>query len=142
MYPQNEKDLVSVLQAERDITRLINSYPYLLDSGKFSEVAGLLRHATLEVPVIRLRAGMRLRDFCRRAFSCTRTARLAPGTPSPIFWLRETPSAVKLQRPVILPFIRNCPASPCNRFALVITKTALHSSAMNGSSYTVPLCLI
>ena len=119
MYPQNEKDLVSVLQAERDITRLINSYPYLLDSGKFSEVAGLLRHATLEVPGHQI-----------------------TGTPSPIFWLRETPSAVKLQRPVILPFIRNCPASPCNRFALVITKTALHSSAMNGSSYTVPLCLI
>ncbi|AGB83169.1 Ring hydroxylating enzyme beta subunit [Serratia sp. FGI94] len=50
MYSQNEKELVAVLQAERDITRLINSYPYLLDSGKFSELAGLLRHATLELP--------------------------------------------------------------------------------------------
>lgn len=50
MHSQNETELVRILQAERDITRLINSYPYLLDSGRFDEVAGLLRYATLEVP--------------------------------------------------------------------------------------------
>ncbi|TQC70021.1 nuclear transport factor 2 family protein (plasmid) [Pantoea dispersa] len=50
MNSQNETGIARILQAERDITRLINIYPHLLDSGKFSEVAGLLRYATLEVP--------------------------------------------------------------------------------------------
>lgn len=50
MHSQNETALLQILQAERDITRLINSYPYLLDSGNFGQVAELLRHATLEAP--------------------------------------------------------------------------------------------
>ncbi|POP47643.1 nuclear transport factor 2 family protein [Superficieibacter electus] len=50
MHSQNETELVRILQAERDIIRLINSYPYLLDSGKFEKVAELLRYATLEAP--------------------------------------------------------------------------------------------
>ncbi|HAV1569298.1 TPA: nuclear transport factor 2 family protein [Enterobacter hormaechei subsp. steigerwaltii] len=50
MHSQNETELVRILQAERDIIRLINSYPYLLDSGKFEQVAELLRYAKLEAP--------------------------------------------------------------------------------------------
>ncbi|RAU43849.1 MULTISPECIES: nuclear transport factor 2 family protein [unclassified Pseudomonas] len=38
------------ISAEREIGRLISTYSYLLDSGKFDEVAKLLKHATLEVP--------------------------------------------------------------------------------------------
>lgn len=50
MSLQNESELIQSLLAERDIVRLINSYPYLLDNGKFDEVATLLQHATLEAP--------------------------------------------------------------------------------------------
>lgn len=88
MYPQNEKDLVSVLQAERDITRLINSYPYLLDSGKFSEVAGLLRHATLEVPGHQITGRNEIERFLSSGIQLHGTARLARHAVS-IFWLRK-----------------------------------------------------
>lgn len=47
---ENETNLVALLGAEREITRLISTYSYLLDGGKFDEVAELLQHATLEVP--------------------------------------------------------------------------------------------
>lgn len=63
MTNQNEIEKISLLQAERDITRLINSYPYLLDSGKFSGVAELLRHATLEVPGHQIKGRNEIESF-------------------------------------------------------------------------------
>lgn len=46
----NELGAIALLSAEREIIRLISNYCYLLDGGKFDEVARLLRHAKLEVP--------------------------------------------------------------------------------------------
>jgi len=45
-----DSNLIALLDAEREITRLISTYPYLVDGGKFDEIAKLLQHATLEVP--------------------------------------------------------------------------------------------
>jgi len=45
-----DSNIIALLDAEREITRLISTYPYLVDSGKFDEVAKLLQHATLQVP--------------------------------------------------------------------------------------------
>lgn len=46
----NETDAIALQIAEREITRLVSTYPYLIDSGRFDEVAKLLENATLEVP--------------------------------------------------------------------------------------------
>ncbi|MBA2117062.1 hypothetical protein [Bremerella alba] len=45
----NELVSMALLSAEREISRLIATYPHLLDAGKFDELAKLLQHATLEV---------------------------------------------------------------------------------------------
>lgn len=138
MNSQNETGIARILQAERDITRLINIYPHLLDSGKFSEVAGLLRYATLEVPGHQVTGCDEIETFLSSGIQ-----RHRDGTPRT--WhtvtnivIEEIRSAVRLLRAAILLSIRPYLTSPCSRYAQGITKTVLRSLKVTGSLSIVP----